>query len=782
MLKRIQKIQGIGTFASCLNSAKAEFRRTSLVFGYNSRGKSTLTEIFRSIESGNVDIVNNRLTIPGGKSQTVQFNIVPDGGGEVPFIFDGKKWQGSDKWSLKWRVFDSGFISRNVLSNDGVERGHKENLTKFVLGEEGVTKAQAIVEKRQETRRFLKESRQAADAIRKIAAPLNLEEFVGLQNNETIEELKAKYDKEVGAAATLHERIGGVDAIRQRPTVKLSEGYTPLSATLAILPKNLSYVLADIHTDARIRLAEHLDKHMNPGRGGREWLQSGLFFKKDNTCPFCEQEIKEQSQALIRQYAEAFDEGFAAASKLLKDELARIENLILKHKFPNFDIIHASNIAVIGVYPELQSDPACSQLLIELQSLSKEISELSVELQSEVELHTSSARSSIKNKVESLFEKVELEDYAKLEVGEQRFIALINDYNKLLQTIAQTHADFKNGIDVSALNADLAKIQAGCKEIAYRVKRLDNDKLCQDYLAKAASAAVGEKAADVMQAELDAEQSAYLDKFFVKIHDYFQLFGSRDFSIAKKLDDRGDFPVYTLSITYKQQEIGLDKLGLVFSESDRRALALSIFWASLALVEEKVLGNTIIILDDPVTSFDDNRISAAIRTFRSMAMQCRQMILLSHYQSFVKHYLELEEVGGDFSFVMLEKNDETSYFVVGDQSAFVHSEHHRRFTNIVDYINKKKSDPIQSDLRVYLEEEIKSRYRQQIFTLNIGNAALAEIIDNLHTHGCYPQQICNELHLFRQDLNPAHHKWDSRTPDDWASLAQDVLTLVYQRL
>jgi wobble nucleotide-excising tRNase len=782
MLKRIQKIQGIGTFASCLNSAKAEFRRTSLVFGYNSRGKSTLTEIFRSIESGNVDFVNNRVTIPGGKSQSVQFNVSPDGGGEVPFIFDGKKWQGSDKWSLKWHVFDSGFISRNVLSNDGVERGHKENLTKFVLGEEGVTKAQAIVEKRQETRRLIKESKQTADTIRKIAAPSKLEDFIGLQLNESAEEITARYDKEMGEAARIRERISGVDALRQRPAVRFSDGYTPLSATLAILPKCLSFVLADLHTDARNRLTEHLDRYMNAGKGRREWIQSGLLLRKDNTCPFCEQELKEHSQALIRQYAEAFNEEFTKVSKILKDELARIENLVLKHKFPNFDVIHSLNIAVIAVYPELRSDATYNLLIANLDGLAKEIGELSSELQGEVELHASSARSSIKSKVESLFEKAELEDYVKLEVSEQRFVSLINDYNSLIRTIAQKHTDFKDGIDVSALNVYLDKIQARCHEISYLMKRLDNDKLCQDYLARAASAAVGEKTADAMQAELDAEQSAYLDKFFVKIHEYFQLFGSRDFSIAKKLDDRGDFPVYTLSITYKQQEIGLDKLGLVFSESDRRALALSIFWASLALFDEKTLGNTIIILDDPVTSFDDNRISAAIRTFRSMATRCRQIILLSHYQSFVKHYLELEEIGADFSFVMLEKNDETSYFVMGDPSSFVHSEHHRRFSNIIDYINKKKSDPIQSDLRVYLEEEIKSRYRQQIFNLNIGNTALAEIIDKLHVQGCYPAEICSELHLFRQDLNPTHHKWDSRTPDDWASLAQDVLNLVYQRL
>ncbi|UMX47534.1 MAG: hypothetical protein L7H18_03740 [Candidatus Nealsonbacteria bacterium DGGOD1a] len=52
MLKRIHKIKNIGRFVDC-NAGGCEFSSEAIIFGLNTQGKSTLTAILRSIQTGN---------------------------------------------------------------------------------------------------------------------------------------------------------------------------------------------------------------------------------------------------------------------------------------------------------------------------------------------------------------------------------------------------------------------------------------------------------------------------------------------------------------------------------------------------------------------------------------------------------------------------------------------------------------------------------------------------------------------------------------------------------
>jgi len=87
-------------------------------------------------------------------------------------------------------------------------------------------------------------------------------------------------------------------------------------------------------------------------------------------------------------------------------------------------------------------------------------------------------------------------------------------------------------------------------------------------------------------------------------------------------------------------ELGAKKDCKGFSESDRRALALSIFWAKIELLDEQQKQNAILVLDDPVTSFDDGRIDRTIRLMEENRPAFRQIIVLSHYPRYLKSFFE----------------------------------------------------------------------------------------------------------------------------------------------
>ena len=76
----------------------------------------------------------------------------------------------------------------------------------------------------------------------------------------------------------------------------------------------------------------------------------------------------------------------------------------------------------------------------------------------------------------------------------------------------------------------------------------------------------------------------------------------------------------------------------VLSESDRRALALSIFFTK---IKRTATSETIILLDDPITSFDVDRMNDFINEVKKIRESVAQLIITTHYQNFYKKAVEL---------------------------------------------------------------------------------------------------------------------------------------------
>src|SRR3989344_7805441 len=90
MLKRIQQIQNIGKFANC-NAAGCEFGNQTIIFGYNTRGKSTLTAILRSLQTGNNSILIGRKTFGATASQKIEIDF-DENSTNTKYVFQNQAW------------------------------------------------------------------------------------------------------------------------------------------------------------------------------------------------------------------------------------------------------------------------------------------------------------------------------------------------------------------------------------------------------------------------------------------------------------------------------------------------------------------------------------------------------------------------------------------------------------------------------------------------------------------------------------------------------------------
>ena len=187
MLKRIESIKNIGCFINN-HSPSLQFENLTFIYGDNSRGKTTLCDIFRSLKENNSDYITNRMSIPNPNNETqntiLNFNL-PGTINETAFTFSERLWNRL-LIELNIFVFDTEFIHRNVFTGINIERRNDENITQFVLGEESVKTAQEISELNSELREKNKDIR-----------TIELNEFSGIININTFIELSVEENSQI---------------------------------------------------------------------------------------------------------------------------------------------------------------------------------------------------------------------------------------------------------------------------------------------------------------------------------------------------------------------------------------------------------------------------------------------------------------------------------------------------------------------------------------------------------------------------------------------------------
>ena len=95
--------------------------------------------------------------------------------------------------------------------------------------------------------------------------------------------------------------------------------------------------------------------------------------------------------------------------------------------------------------------------------------------------------------------------------------------------------------------------------------------------------------------------------------------------------------VYSVKLFFRDKEVESNKIQFVLSDSDKRAFALSIFLSKLK--HKANLADTIIVMDNPITSFDDDRMTLFINIIKEFET-VNQIIILTHNKDFYKRLVD----------------------------------------------------------------------------------------------------------------------------------------------
>jgi wobble nucleotide-excising tRNase len=261
-------------------------------------------------------------------------------------------------------------------------------------------------------------------------------------------------------------------------------------------------------------------------------------------------------------------------------------------------------------------------------------------------------------------------------------------------------------------------------------------------------------------------QSVYLTSYFKNINELFNQFGSRNFSLEKSHSKRGHQPVYSLIVKFHGEKISESSFAEVFSESDKRALALAVFWTKIKMMSTEEKSNTILVLDDPAIN------------------QFGQVIVLTHYSSFLKVFFE--KINRDLTnikFLEIKKNNQTSSIVDCNIDKFIKSEYQLSYEKITGYINSEHENCIKADLRKFLETSYLSHFFPdriiQAKKDGIDISTLSSKIDVIFERES--DFVRSKFHSFRENTNPDSHIYTSNNTEDVKNFANGMMTFLYSQ-
>lgn len=591
MIEKILKIEGIGRFQNTGGSSD-DYRltRETLIYAGNTHGKSTLTAILQSSKQNNPEIIKSRLTFGG--SNTPLVSLRHSDGANINFNSKG--------WTINLedlRVFDDKYIRESFFSPDEeINDEGQKTIETFILGAEGkeLGKKANELSKRQTDNTTARSNITRLYTSKNSNTGISFQTFFNMEKDVGIDlKIKNSEDKLLSFQnqVLIKQSLNNIKTILHKYSVG---NYIPTLSVAMII-------------DTRI-ITQHFQDHLIPGTDStqaKQFIANGLSLQKSSEiCVFCSQAINDQhAKKLTESYHDVFSTAYLSLMKARSNAVVFFESWN-----PYLHIMNEiSNVQKLG-------------LEINLNEHISKLKDIVDEILPELELKKNSAYQI----------NVSLFDKASEQVN------IISDEVDLL--VSQYDQDLSEKSNTERGNLAFLKLHKSRFELFW-------DEQCILYSR--------------LQKEHDDEIKPTLDSTHLQLKTYADTIYSNCMkSINECLQDLGtNFQIKDLkhkgrsrsdlfSLVFENtHDVGIYKGSSVsaystrhtLSESDKRALCFAFFIGSIQ--HEKKLGNIVLLMDDPASSFDFERrtsMATCLRSLMSASTAPSQIIILTHDRDFAK--------------------------------------------------------------------------------------------------------------------------------------------------
>jgi len=724
-LKRIKKIKSIGLFFDCAFGA-TDFPKTTLIYGLNGYGKSTLSDIFRSLSRNDPNVVMSKQTIHHTTSPECELCFSTNSSSkETNVCFKSGCW---DSKIENIKIFDSRFVSENVYSDFEITHKHKENISALILGEAGSAIARDIANFEKDIREARKEEVRITNQIKRSFPNKyedTIENFIAI-SEEKKGELKQKpqFQKEL-KTITEAETISGLKELKSlQLSYEAGNVLAHVEGILSLTPPD-----GKIDKEAVKKTQEYIEKI---GKNGEQWLFQGLEYHKSKSCPFCTQNTNKVSD-VISAYKNYFSNEYKTFAGGIEEKLNQYEQECIEYfnQLERQELVLSNNLISLNNIKDFITDDKFANYSKLIQGRASETKDSADKLSLLGKKLLSLISDKIEKKKEQPLVAQNLNEFDRI-----KFIEGGNDLDKKIVAYNEVAIEVNEKIK----NLKTASVNKQNKpEIEQKIANLDLVEIrfsealissIKEYEATKKLVSANEKEREQKEKELAEYNKRISDKCLAKVNAILAQCGCRYIvKFPDNFNKKGYLPVLEIGFTLFGKDVPINKFGEVLSDSDKRVLALSFFIAQLYANKEE-LKETIVILDDPFTSFDDNRIEQVFTEIKKIATDAKQLIVLSHYARPLA--ILSEELSGHLQ-LKIKNSDEGSLFERVALKKLLSNPHEIRLDKlekaISEDVKEENIESLKSDLRLVVEHEIKTRYRYQLKSVVL--TTLGPLIDEL---------------------------------------------------
>jgi len=689
MLEKIVQIKNIGRFLDYAAKGDVTFRKLTLIYAENGRGKTTLCAVLRSLQSGRSEFISERKTLGATEAPFVHIRL-----NNADYKFEGNAWTNSHPDIL---IFDAVFVNENVYSGEYVEHEHKKNLYRVIVGAQGVQLAKQIEELDGQIRDVNTDLREKKESISKHVPPgIEFDDYLQWQPLPDIEAQIRQKTEELSNQQRAAAKAGEIQAKGLFVQLQLPSLPSDFSG---VLSKQLTDIVTDAEGKVREQIARHQMEHQ-----GESWLSQGLAYVKDDRCPFCGQGM--QASELFAAYRLYF----SAAYRDLKQEVAqlaqRVNSAIGEAALSSVQQAIANNAAILEFWRQFTAVDLPDISFPDIQQKYATLREKCLKLAG--------------RKHESPTEPVTLDadfttalkEVDALRTAADRYNAAVDAANS---RVNEQKVAARSQPEIMPVKNELAQLEA-------RKKRFEPEiaKACQAYEDAVAKKELLEKQKEQVRQHLDQycediirtyEQS--INECLDHFHTGFRITNTRHLY-------RGGTPSshYQIEINSKALDLGDARtpagtpcFKTALSSGDRSALALAFFLA--VLKHDSDIGRKIVVFDDPFTSLDLFRRTSTQQLIQRLLNMAQQVIVLSHEAHFLKLlYDECPSATTNTKTLRMSKAGNATVIGEWDIEAEVLSSYEKDYRTLHAFYVERTGDPraVARAIRPFLEGLLRTRF------------------------------------------------------------------------
>lgn len=600
MIKKINHIKNFGIYTNYVDDRNIdEFKQYNLFYGWNGSGKSTLARLFRLLEKK--DNITNY--------ENLKFKIEMDDGSIITE-------ENLNEFNKNVFVYNEDFIKDNIdwdgtvnsillLSKDKIEETKELNEIKHQLegskstNTKGLVDNLSILKSEQVTKGNIieKSLSDIAKNMKNKFIDLGLKISYHLNYDKT--KLKKIIEDKKDILFSEQQYLNYEEELELRKKISPEEKNAIKDTTIKIDKNEIEKLLNDINQVLKATVTANVIDRLKQNSEISSWVESGLKLHKEmdtKTCEFCGGEI---SEVRINELDHHFNDEMNLLKNTISSLKSKVANNVLDIRYLNLDYN--------SFFPEYKDSVLDLNRQLEVQA-----DEINKEYENFI--------NTLDKKNNNPFEPMEVETASVISK-----IILFNDIIDKFKTVIDNHNNkIKNREEI--INESVKKIEINfAKEFLSQIQYIDKVKELDTISQKIGVDSIQVKLLSDKVKQLEATLSNEVlaaDEFNKKLE---QFIGHNEIELRFNQDKKG----------YEIIRVHENNHAKDLSEGERTAISFVYFMTKIKENGNKI-EDLILIIDDPISSFDSNKLFNGYAYLKMECDKAKQLFLMTHNFNYFK--------------------------------------------------------------------------------------------------------------------------------------------------